>query len=69
MPEAGGDDARYFDPNDVESMASAIASALETWVPSWPQRRDAAVARMRTFTWTRTAHGVLAAYRDAAARR
>lgn len=69
MPEAGGDDARYFDPNDVESMASAITGALETWVPAWPQRRDAAVARMRTFTWTRTAQGVLAAYRDAAARR
>jgi glycosyltransferase involved in cell wall biosynthesis len=67
MPEAGGDDARYFDPNDVDSIATAIAGALETWVPQWPARRD--VARMRTFTWTRTAEGVLAAYRDAAAQR
>lgn len=67
MPEAGGDDARYFDPNDVEAMATAIVDAVETWVPAWPGRRSAAVARARTFTWSRTAEGVLAAYRDAAA--
>lgn len=69
MPEAGGDDARYFDPNHVESIASAIVDAMETWVPEWPRRRDAAMARVRAFTWTRTAEGVLAAYRDAASRR
>ena len=28
--------------------------------------RDAAIARARTFTWRRTAEGVLAAYREAA---
>jgi glycosyltransferase involved in cell wall biosynthesis len=69
MPEAGGEHARYFDPNQVESMATAIVEAMETWVPAWPRLRDAAVARARTFTWSRTAEGVLAAYREAANRR
>lgn len=66
MPEAGGEFARYFDPNDVDSMATAIVAALEIDLPAWPQRRDAAVARARTFTWQRTAQGVLAAYRSTA---
>jgi glycosyltransferase involved in cell wall biosynthesis len=69
MPEAGGEHARYFDPHQVESIASALVEAIEHWLPAWPQVRDAAIARARTFTWTRTAAGVLAAYHDAAARR
>jgi len=69
MPEAGGDDAHYFDPHQVESMATELVRALEDYVPRFPAMRDAAMARARTFTWQRTAAGVLAAYRDAAARR
>lgn len=69
MPEAGGDDARYFTPDQTESIATAIVDAMETWVPAWPQRRAAAMARVRKFTWTRTAEGVLAAYHEAASRR
>ncbi|MCB9876905.1 MAG: glycosyltransferase family 4 protein [Planctomycetes bacterium] len=69
MPEAGGDDARYFDPNDVDSMAVALIDAIERYVPTWPQRRDQAMARVRQLTWTRTAEQTLQAYRDAAARR
>jgi glycosyltransferase involved in cell wall biosynthesis len=68
MPEAGGEFARYFDPSDLESMASGIVTAIEDYVPSFATLRDAAVARARTFTWQRTANGVLAAYREAAAR-
>ncbi len=66
MPEAGGEHARYFDPNHADAIATAIVAAIETWLPAWPEQRGAAVARARTFTWTRTAEGVLAAYRDAA---
>lgn len=69
MPEAGGDDARYFDPTSKESMADALVEAVERWVPQWPARREAAMARARRFTWRATAESVLAAYRDAAAMR
>ena len=69
MPEAGGEHARYFDPSRTEAIAAAIVDAVERWLPRWPAVRDAAVARARTFTWQRTADGVLAAYRDAAQRR
>jgi glycosyltransferase involved in cell wall biosynthesis len=69
MPEAGGAHARYFDPQQVESIASTILDALERWLPEWPREREAAMARARTFTWRKTAEGVLAAYREAAARR
>lgn len=69
MPEAGGDDARYFDPTSTEAMAAALVDAMERWVPQWPTRRDAAMARARRFTWRAAAEGVLAAYRDAAAMR
>lgn len=69
MPEAGGDDARYFDPTSTEAMATALVDAMERWVPQWPARRDAAMARARRFTWRAAAEGTLAAYRDAAAMR
>jgi glycosyltransferase involved in cell wall biosynthesis len=66
MPEAGGEHARYFDPNSTESIATAIVDGIESYAPAFAAVRAAAVARARTFTWARTAEGVLAAYRDAA---
>lgn len=68
MPEAGGEHARYFDPHQLDSMASAIVDGIEHYVPEFPRLRAAAIARARTFTWTRTAEGVLAAYREVARR-
>lgn len=65
MPEAGGEHARYFDPACAEAIAAAIVDGIENYVPKFAAMRDAAIARARTFTWTRTAAGVLAAYRDA----
>lgn len=65
MPEAGGEHARYFDPNDAESMAHAIGTALDE-LPGFAAVRDAAVARARTFTWRRTAEGILQVYREVA---
>ncbi|MBL9078142.1 MAG: glycosyltransferase family 4 protein [Planctomycetes bacterium] len=67
MPEAGGEHARYFDPNSADAIAAAIEDGVERYVPAFAAVRAAAVARARTFTWTRTATGVLQAYRDAAA--
>ena len=69
MPEAGGEHARYFDPDSAEAMAAALVDAVERWVPQWPGVREAAMRRARGFTWRAAAEGVLAAYRDAAAQR
>jgi glycosyltransferase involved in cell wall biosynthesis len=69
MPEAGGEFAHYFDPQQVESMASGLIEAIERYVPAFAPRREAAVARARTFTWQRAAEGTLAAYALAASRR
>jgi glycosyltransferase involved in cell wall biosynthesis len=69
MPEAGGEHARYFDPNDAEAIADAMQDGVEDYVPAFAGLRDAAVARARTFTWRRTAQGVLQAYREAVAHR
>jgi len=69
MSEAGGEHARYFDPDSAEAMAAALVDAVERWVPQWPGVRAAAMRRARGFTWRAAAEGVLAAYRDAAAQR
>jgi glycosyltransferase involved in cell wall biosynthesis len=68
MPEAGGDDARYFDPHDVDSIATTMGEAIDTYVPAWPSMRAAAMARTRQFTWANAASQALAAYREAAVR-
>ncbi len=66
MPEAGGEHARYFDPNSTEAIADTIVDGVENYVPTFGAVRAAAIARARTVTWTRTAEGVLQAYREAA---
>lgn len=68
MPEAGGAFARYFDPADVESMASAILTAMEHDVPAFPPLRADAIAHARRHRWADTAQTVLRVYRDAAGR-
>ena len=65
MPEAGGEHARYFDPHDVDSMATAMLAAADDYLPAWPTIRDEAVSRARGFTWRSTAERVLDAYRAA----
>jgi glycosyltransferase involved in cell wall biosynthesis len=56
LPEAGGDDAVYFDPLDEESIGAAILEALER--PRTPVSR---------FSWERSAELTAAVYREAAA--
>jgi glycosyltransferase involved in cell wall biosynthesis len=68
MPEAGGSFAHYFDPEDVESMAHELLAAIERYVPTFGERRAAAVLHARSWTWRDAAAAVLQAYRDAAAR-
>jgi len=64
--EAGGEFARFFDPRDLDSMVDGIEQALDSqdW---YEQRRDAAIARAREFTWERNATQVLEVYGDVAA--
>jgi alpha-1,3-rhamnosyl/mannosyltransferase len=65
MPEAGGEHARYFDPESAEAIAEAVEQEIDHRA-DFDAVRAAAVARARTFTWRRTAEGVLAAYREVA---
>jgi glycosyltransferase involved in cell wall biosynthesis len=65
MPEAGGDHAFYFDPHSTESIAQTIEQALDD-AGAFAARRAAAIEHARTFTWRRTAEGVLAVYREVA---
>jgi glycosyltransferase involved in cell wall biosynthesis len=65
MPEAGGEHAHYFDPGSAEAIAAGVEQALDRRA-DFDAVRAAAVARARTFTWRRTAEGVLAAYREVA---
>jgi len=67
IPEAGGDDARYFDPEDLDSMVATVREALEK--PQWfDARRDAARTRARGFTWANAGKRMIEVYREVAAR-
>lgn len=63
MPEAGGEFALYFDPGDLDSMGAALERGIDDR-EFFASRRQQAIDRAHTFTWRRTAEGVLAAYRD-----
>jgi glycosyltransferase involved in cell wall biosynthesis len=56
LPEAGGDQAQYFDPLDVADMRAAIERALAGPAPTPPAR-----------TWADAADETAAVYREAAA--
>jgi glycosyltransferase involved in cell wall biosynthesis len=64
LPEVAGDAAVYFDPFDVDDIASTIGSLLDD-----PARRGELAAlgreRERGFTWEATARGTLASYERA----
>jgi glycosyltransferase involved in cell wall biosynthesis len=63
LPEIAGDAAEFFDPYDVESIAAALRTVLES-----PERRAELVARgreqCRRFSWEDTARRTLAVYRE-----
>ena len=63
--EVAGDAGLLVDPLDVDAIAGALERLLAD--PELRARLGASArARAATFTWTRTADGVVAAYRDAA---
>jgi len=60
MPEAGGDLARYFRPDDVGGATRQIRALIDNpqELAAW---RDAVRARFRPLPWRRTAEAILAA--------
>ena len=68
LPEAGGDAARYFDPERPEEIGAVIVDVLT----DEPRRRAMAAAGRRRaagMTWARTAQATLESYRRALADR
>ena len=63
MSEAGGEHATFFDPTDLESMATGIQDALDH-LADFQAVRDAAIQRARGFTWRRAAEVTLETYRQ-----
>jgi glycosyltransferase involved in cell wall biosynthesis len=63
LPQTGGDAAVYFSPLDVEDMADAMASVLES--PAlWRRLAERGRARAAALSWDRTAAETDAVYRE-----
>lgn len=54
LPEVGGDAISYFEPTDTEALSQRLEELL-TDEALRRSRREAGLARARTFSWTRTA--------------
>jgi glycosyltransferase involved in cell wall biosynthesis len=67
LREVGGEAATYLPPGDPAAWAAAISAVAEEGEAEREARAEAGRRRAATFTWERTAEGLLAAYRDAAA--
>lgn len=63
MREVAGDAAVFCDPRDAHSIAAGLARLVEDGATLALRRR--AAERVRSFTWERTARGLLAAYERA----
>lgn len=61
LPELGGEAARYFDPYDVEEMASAIR-AVWTDGELRAEMREKGLTQAAKFSWARAAEETLAIY-------
>jgi glycosyltransferase involved in cell wall biosynthesis len=61
LPEMGGEAARYFDPYDVEEMASAIRG-IWTDGELRAEMREKGLAQAAKFSWARAAEETLAIY-------
>jgi len=61
MPEIGGEAACYFNPHDVEAMASAIR-AVWTDAERRAEMGKQGLERAAEFSWKRAANETLAVY-------
>lgn len=62
IPEVAGPAALFFDPTDVQAMASAMARVLEDGAEA-ARLREAGFAQAAQFTWERTARQTVEVYR------
>ena len=67
LPEAGGDVAEYADGLEPAAVAEALLRIMHESPEARAARRTEALRRAATFTWDRTARGILDALREAAA--
>jgi glycosyltransferase involved in cell wall biosynthesis len=65
LPEVYADAARYCDPFDVDSIASALSDVVED-ERLRGKLADLGGRRAAEFSWTRTAQQTLDVYREAA---
>ncbi len=65
LPEVGGDAALYAESEDVEGLASALASVLSD-ATRRERMRQLGLERARTFSWRRCAETTLGVYRSLA---
>ncbi len=61
MPEAGGEFANYFDPENLEDVIETVARSFEAR-KGFLAQRDAAKAHARSFSWTTHAKSLLELY-------
>jgi glycosyltransferase involved in cell wall biosynthesis len=66
FPEIAGDAARYFDPNDRDSLGAALSDVLANDRVA-DDLRAKGKGRARTFTWEATAHRTYDAYQKVCA--
>jgi alpha-1,3-rhamnosyl/mannosyltransferase len=64
LPEVAGDAALLFDPHDEAAIAGALRRLLDD-AALCEQLRASGLARVREFTWDRTARLTLESYRRA----
>ena len=65
LREVGGDAATYLPPGDPGAWADAISAAAAASPAERAERGRAGRERAASFTWERTAGGLLDAYREA----
>jgi glycosyltransferase involved in cell wall biosynthesis len=63
LPEAGGDAAAYFEPEDVGQLAAVISSVVEDRA-EWQRLSEAGVSHAAQFSWEKTAGATVAVYEE-----
>jgi glycosyltransferase involved in cell wall biosynthesis len=67
MPEVAGDGARYFDPFDPDDLAASLVSLFHD-EPGQDELRARGLAKATSYSWTKTARGLLDVFDRAAER-
>jgi glycosyltransferase involved in cell wall biosynthesis len=63
LPEAGGQAAAYFDPEDTGQLAAVIRGVVEDRT-AWQRLSEAGLRHSAQFSWERTAEATVAVYEE-----